>query len=59
MNDKQRPFSNRGGEFSYEPKEPDLGDIAEVRQMPLTPEQRDKGYTPGLEVPFPKIKSSQ
>jgi hypothetical protein len=57
MSDKQRPFSNRGGEHSYDPDEKDLGKNADVRQMPLTPEQREKGYTPGLEVPFPKIKS--
>jgi hypothetical protein len=43
MSDKQRDYSHRGGEFSYEPgKEPDLGESADVKQPP--PNWQD-GYT--------------
>jgi hypothetical protein len=54
----KRDYSNRGGEHSYDPGcEPDLGKEADYRDLnKLTPEQREKGYTTGLEVPFGKVK---
>jgi hypothetical protein len=59
MSDNARDYSHRGGEFSYEPDGKDLGETAKVKQMPLTPEQREKGYTTSKAVPNTKIEDDE
>jgi hypothetical protein len=43
---KERDYSNRGGEHSYDPDEKDLGKNADVRQMPLTPSNERRAIRP-------------
>jgi hypothetical protein len=52
---KKEPLSHKGGQVEpgcYD----DLGETAQVKQMPLTPEQREQGYTKGdIQPTFGKI----
>jgi hypothetical protein len=58
MTEKKQPLSHKGGEV--EPGQyPDLGETAKVKQMPLTPEQREDGYTTSKSVPNTKIEDEE
>jgi hypothetical protein len=54
--DKNRDYSHRGGEFSYEPgKEPDLGDCADAVDLTKRYPNWKEGYERGEVQPsFPK-----